>query len=139
MNAINNVHRLKSCISLNKRFWAKSFFANLQKSFCRIHLKIKIPTNWLGRLTYFFFLSISQKLFPKTSFEKKDFWSFFTAEILYILTFTVSRPSQLVGILIFRSMRQKFFVNSQKTISPRNAYLRIYSFKKDHLADSVHL
>ena len=41
MNAINNVHHLKSCISLNKRFWAKSFFGNLQKSFCRIDLKFK--------------------------------------------------------------------------------------------------
>ena len=40
MNAISQVACLKSCISLNKRLWAKSFFRFLDRNFCCNDLKI---------------------------------------------------------------------------------------------------
>ena len=112
LNAINNVHRLKSCISLNKRFWAKSFFGNLQKSFCRIDLKIKIPTNWLGRVTDFFSWAYLKNFFLKRHLKKKIFDHFlqrksFTSSLSLVNDFRCKKSSK---IFFFKRLFRKRFL-----------------------------
>ena len=69
-NAISKVNYFKNIISLNKRFWVKSFFGNLQRSFCRIDLKIKNHIVQYKRLIGLFFMIIFKKLFPVERFKK---------------------------------------------------------------------
>ena len=73
MNAISQVAWFKSCISLNKRLWAKSFFRFLDRNFCRNDLKIFLHVKQRTRQKRnFFYVNIS-KTFSVDDFENQHF------------------------------------------------------------------
>ena len=94
----------KSCISLNKRFWAKSFFGNLKVSFGSINMKIEIWNIWGWRVMGIFYF-IDRVCF----LEKIEVWN----------------PSFLLTFLLRKSFKtlvhiEKDFLN--KKVSKNDAF-----------------